>query len=152
MTKLSIISPWKQDRWFKEKEERYIKRLQRTVFVEITETKKHKGDNRESVKIEGEFILSKVKKDSFIVALVETGKSFDSINFSKWFERVALSGKSNIFFIVGGSSGLYDKILDRADLKLSLSSMTMPHQFARLFLIEQIYRAFTIINNEPYNK
>lgn len=150
--KISIISPWKQNIWFKEKENNYIKRLQRTVFVEVTETKKHKGDNRESVKIEGEIILSKVKKDSLIVALAETGKRFNSIDFSKWFEQVALNGKSNILFIVGGSSGLYEKILDRADLKLSLSSMTMPHQFARLFLIEQIYRAFTIINNEPYNK
>ncbi len=150
--KISIISPWKQGRWFREKEENYIKRLQRTVSIEIIETKKNKGDSKESVKIEGERILSKVKKGSFLVALTEKGKRFDSTGFSKWFERTALNGKATIVFIVGGSSGLYDKITDRADLELSLSPMTMPHQFARFFLIEQIYRAFTIIKGEPYNK
>jgi len=150
--KISIISPWKQDPGFREKEERYIKRLKTTAQVEIVETRKVKGDGRESVKIEGEKILSRIKKESFLVALTATGRGFNSIEFSGWLEQMTARGQSAITFIVGGSSGLYDPVIERADLKLSLSPMTMPHQLARLFLIEQIYRGFSILRGEPYNK
>lgn len=101
---------------------------------------------------EAERILRKLRDDSFIITLEITGKKYDSEQFAKKLEALALAGKSRLVFVIGGSLGLHSSVSERADLKTSFSDMTFPHQLMRVILTEQIYRAFRIINGEPYHK
>jgi 23S rRNA (pseudouridine1915-N3)-methyltransferase len=101
---------------------------------------------------EAERILKYIKDDAFCVALAIDGKKYDSVEFARHIEKLGISGKSNITFVIGGSLGLHDSILKRADEKISFSDMTFPHQLMRVILLEQIYRGYRIINNEPYHK
>lgn len=101
---------------------------------------------------EAEKITSKIPQGSFIAAMCIEGKQYPSEKFAKLLSDAALSGKSNACFIIGSSYGLSEKIKKNADVKLSMSEMTFPHQLARIMLSEQIYRAFTIINNRKYHK
>ena len=102
--------------------------------------------------IEGEKILSKIKDGAYVIALAIEGKSLDSVAFSHKINDLMIDGHSNITFVIGGSLGLSDEVLKRADYKLSFSKMTFPHKLMRVILMEQIYRAFRIINNHPYHK
>jgi len=101
---------------------------------------------------EGKKILSKVDNRDYVIALDRLGKSLSSVDFSKKIKRLRVTGKSNITFIIGGSYGLSKEVLKRANLKLSFSKMTFPHQLMKVILLEQIYRSFKIIKNEPYHK
>lgn len=101
---------------------------------------------------EADKILSKIPKDSLIIAMCIEGKQFDSETFAKKLNDSAINGKSNVVFIIGSSHGLSDKIKNIAQIKMSMSEMTFPHQLARVMLCEQIYRALTIINNRKYHK
>ena len=101
---------------------------------------------------EGERLLRYVKEDMYVIALAIHGVSLDSIQMSKEIEQLGISGKSSLTFVIGGSLGLADKVLKRADMKLSFSKMTFPHQLMRVILLEQIYRSYRIINHEPYHK
>lgn len=150
--KLRIISPWKQSGLLKDSEKEYLKRINRYASIELAEIKGVKGEDREAIKREGERILSRVQENSYLVALTERGRGFDSAEFSRWLEEMAVKGTSYITFIVGGAAGLDDSVLGKADMTLSLSPMTLPHQLARLVFIEQLYRAFTIIKGESYHK
>jgi len=96
--------------------------------------------------------LLHIKARPFIVALGEGGKALDSVGFSRWLENLAGKGMTDITFIVGGSSGLDESVIHRSDFNLSLSPMTFPHRLARVMLIEQVYRAFTLIKGESYHK
>ena len=102
--------------------------------------------------IEGEKILSKIKDGAYVIALEIGGKSLDSVVFADKINDLMIDGHSNITFVIGGSLGLSDEVLKRADYKLSFSKMTLPHKLMRVILLEQIYRAFRIINNHPYHK
>ena len=101
---------------------------------------------------EGEKILSKVKQDDYVIALDVNGSAMSSEQFAQKLAQISFSGKNQINFIIGGSNGLSEGVLKRADFKLSFSKMTFPHQLMRLILLEQIYRAFKIQRNEPYHK
>lgn len=101
---------------------------------------------------EGVKILSKIKQNSYVIALFIEGKNLSSEELANKISSLAVSGKSHITFVIGGSLGLSDDVLKRADYKLSFSKMTFPHQLMKLILLEQIYRAFRINNNEPYHK
>lgn len=101
---------------------------------------------------EGEKILSKVKQDDYVIALDVKGSAMSSKQFAQKLAQISFSGKNQINFIIGGSNGLSEGVLKRADFKLSFSKMTFPHQLMRLILLEQIYRAFKIQRNEPYHK
>lgn len=101
---------------------------------------------------EGEKILTKIKRDDYVIALDIGGKSLSSEQFAREMEQISFAGKNQICFIIGGSNGLGDNILRRANDKLSFSKMTFPHQLMRFILLEQIYRAFKIQRNEPYHK
>lgn len=101
---------------------------------------------------EGKKILSKVKANSYVIALAIDGKNLSSEELADTMSKLAVRGSSHITFIIGGSLGLSDEVLSRADYKLSFSKMTFPHQMMRLILLEQVYRAFRINNNEPYHK
>ena len=101
---------------------------------------------------EGERILSAIKDDAYVCALAIEGKMLDSVELSEKIDRLGIEGTSNITFVIGGSLGLADAVLKRADYKLSFSKMTFPHQLMRVILLEQIYRAYRIMKNEPYHK
>lgn len=100
----------------------------------------------------GKRILSKLSNNSYVIAMCIEGKQLSSPELSDKLADVALSGKSNVDFIIGGSWGLSDEVKARADFKLSISKMTFPHQMARVILTEQIYRAFEIQTNGKYHK
>lgn len=101
---------------------------------------------------EGERILSKIKPTQYVIALDLQGDQWSSEKLSKEMEQLSIHGKSQISFVIGGSNGLSDDVLKRADQKLSFSRMTFPHQLMKLILLEQIYRSFKIQKNEPYHK
>ena len=101
---------------------------------------------------EGEKILAKIKQDDYVIALDVKGHSLSSEQFTKKLEQISFAGKNQVCFIIGGSNGLSEAVLKRADDKLSFSKMTFPHQLMRLILLEQIYRAYKIQRNEPSHK
>lgn len=100
---------------------------------------------------EAEIILSKLEKDDFLVLLDERGKQFSSVEFSQWLEKQQLNGKKRVIFLIGGAFGFAQTVYDRSNAQISLSRMTFSHQMIRLFFIEQLYRAFTILKNEKYH-
>jgi len=137
----------------------YQKRLGRYCHMEIVEVadepvpeKASSAQENAIRKKEAERILRRLRDNSFVITLEITGKKYDSEKFAKKLENLGLSGKSQLVFIIGGSLGLHPSVSERADLKLSFSDMTFPHQLMRVILAEQIYRAFRIINKEPYHK
>ena len=101
---------------------------------------------------EGKRLLEKIPERSFVIALAIKGKEWDSIEMAKNLEKLFVEGKSDITFVIGGSLGLHDTVYKRADLLLSFSKLTFPHQLMRVLLLEQIYRCFRINSGEPYHK
>lgn len=137
----------------------YSKRLSRYCKLEIIEVTDEKTPDSASAVVEeqikdkeGERLLKYIREDAYVVALAIEGKMLDSIELSKNIEQLGIMGKSHIIFVIGGSLGLSDCILKRADYKLSFSKMTFPHQLMRVILLEQIYRSYRIICKEPYHK
>ncbi len=144
--------------FFKDAVAEYSKRLSRYVDLNITEVSDERAPENLSdaqTRIikdkEGERIL-KVLKNSFIIALDLKGKKLSSEKFAVFFRESMLSGINRVSFIIGGSLGLSESVIKTADLSLCFSDMTFPHQLMRVILLEQIYRAHRIINNEPYHK
>ena len=139
--------------------EEYVKRLSRYCKLEIIEVPDEKTDENASaaeenmVKAkEGERILKNIKDTSYVIALAIGGKQLDSVELSEKIEKLGVQGVSHITFVIGGSLGLDERILQRADYKLSFSKMTFPHQLMRVVLLEQVYRSYRIMNGEPYHK
>ncbi len=137
----------------------YVKRLSRYCKLEIIELQDEKTPDRASEaeelqikNIEGERILKNVRDTDYVIALAIEGKMLDSVELSEKIEKLGVQGISSIVLIIGGSLGLSDAVLRRADFKLSFSKMTFPHQLMRMILLEQIYRAYRIMNKEPYHK
>ena len=137
----------------------YAKRLGRYCKLEIVEVPDEKTPDEASAaeeeqikKKEAERLCKYIKDDAYVIALAIEGKQFDSVGFSEQIEKIALSGKSHIQFIIGGSLGLHRDILQRADLLQSFSKMTFPHQLMRMLFLEQLYRAYRIQKGEPYHK
>ena len=137
----------------------YSKRLSRYCKLEIIEVTDEKTPDSASAVVEeqikdkeGERLLKYIREDASVIALAIEGKMLDSIELSKNIEQLGIMGKSHIIFVIGGSLGLSDRILKRADYKLSFSKMTFPHQLMRVILLEQIYRSYRIICKEPYHK
>ena len=100
---------------------------------------------------EGKKILQAFNDDDFIVLLDEKGKEFRTAEFSSWMEKSLMISRKRIVFVIGGAWGFSDEVYGRADLRISLSKMTFPHQLVRLLFLEQLYRIFTIIRGEPYH-
>lgn len=101
---------------------------------------------------EAQRILKRLRENSFVITLEIAGKKYSSEKFAEKLEHLALAGKSQLVFVIGGSIGLHSSVSARADLSMSFSDMTFPHQLMRVILAEQIYRAFRIINRQPYHK
>ena len=102
--------------------------------------------------VEGQKILANIKQDSYVIALEIGGKSLSSEEFAKNIKNVSTEGLNELVFVIGGANGLSEAISKRADFRLSFSKMTFTHQMARLMLVEQIYRAFKILNGENYHR
>jgi 23S rRNA (pseudouridine1915-N3)-methyltransferase len=137
----------------------YTKRLSRYCNLSITEVPDEKTKEQASeaeialVKNrEGERILKSIRDDGYVIALAIEGKMLDSEELSRKIGKLGIDGTSHIYFVIGGSLGLSDAVLKRADFSLSFSRMTFPHQLMRVILLEQIYRAYRILNREPYHK
>jgi 23S rRNA (pseudouridine1915-N3)-methyltransferase len=101
--------------------------------------------------LESQNILSKIDSNAFVISLDEKGQTFSSVEMSHQLEKIMLN-HSNINFIIGGADGLDQTVLDKSNLVMSLSNLTLPHQLVKVFLIEQIYRSYSIINNLPYHR
>ena len=100
---------------------------------------------------EGELILAKIKPDDFLVLLDENGRTFDSVEFARQIEQLQVQSTRQLVFVVGGAFGFSEEVYRRARMKIALSEMTFSHQLVRLIFMEQLYRAFTIINKHPYH-
>lgn len=135
--------------------EDYKKRLSHYIKFEfeiIPDLKKVKHLSEEQQKEkEGELILAKTQNSDVLVLLDENGKQMDSVAFSDYLQKHMNSGIKTLIFVIGGPYGFSEEVYKRANGKLGLSKMTFSHQMVRLFFIEQLYRGFTILKNEPYH-
>ena len=137
----------------------YSKRLSKYCTFEIVEvkdekTKENASENENNLvkEKEGKRILERIAPTSYVIALMINGTEHSSESFAAKLGNLMNEGKSNITFVIGGSLGLSDEVVRRADYKISFSKMTFPHQLMRVILSEQVYRAYRIMNNEPYHK
>lgn len=157
---ISIITVGKlKEKYLKQGIDEYLKRLSSYAKVEVIEVLDEKAPETlsdiEMVQIkekEGERILAKIHPDAHVIALAIEGKMKTSEQLAETIEKLGTYGKSKIAFVIGGSLGLSDTVMKRADEALSFSKMTFPHQLMRLVLVEQIYRSFRINRGEPYHK
>lgn len=133
----------------------YSERLQHYIKFElevIPDLKKTKNlDENQQKSREGDLILNGIQNSDFIVLLDENGKQYDSVAFSEYIQKRMNTGLKRLIFIIGGPYGFSETLYARANGRISLSKMTFSHQMVRLFATEQLYRAFTILKNEPYH-
>ncbi len=151
--KIICLGKTKQD-FIKKGIDEYVKRISRfgkLTWKILPDVKLTNSNTVDLVKAqESEIIKKKLNPRDYIIALDEYGKQFGSVDFAKKLEAISISGKS-ITFIIGGVYGLHPDVIKLADLRLSFSKLTFTHQMIRLLISEQIYRAFTILNNKTYH-
>ncbi|MGX7594253.1 23S rRNA (pseudouridine(1915)-N(3))-methyltransferase RlmH [Planococcus plakortidis] len=157
---ISIVTVGKlKEKYLKAGIAEYAKRLgayAKIAEIEVADEKAPEQLSEADMEIvkkkEGERILAKIPQDAYVIALAIDGKMKTSEQLAKNMESLMTYGRSKIVFVIGGSLGLHDEVLKRADEKLSFSKMTFPHQLMKLILLEQVYRAFRIMKGEPYHK
>ena len=148
MTGIVILCAGKlKEQFYRDGVKEYEKRLGRYVKLFITEVQDGPDMDHEA-----ERMLPKLKEDDFVITLEIGGEALDSEGFAELISKLRSTVKSRVVFVIGGSEGLHPDILKRSDMRLSFSRMTFPHNLMRVILLEQIYRAYRIINNEPYHK
>jgi 23S rRNA (pseudouridine1915-N3)-methyltransferase len=133
----------------------YLERVRRFASVEFVELRDRNDvgqDARRIVEKEGEDLLQRTAGDPFVIVLDERGRHFDSMKVADMIERHRLAGTKQLTFVLGGHGGLSERVRGRGDLVLALSKMTLTHELARVLLVEQVYRAFAIIHDLPYQK
>jgi 23S rRNA (pseudouridine1915-N3)-methyltransferase len=138
----------------KELVEEYSKRLKAYTKLEITEVADETNQMEESkvLQLEGERILKTIKKDSYVILLDLRGRELTSVEVSLKLNEIYTYHNSDITFVIGGSLGVSNEVRARADYMWKLSDLTFPHNLVRIILLEQIYRAYKILNNESYHK
>lgn len=148
-----------KEAFFKDAINEYSKRLSKYCTLNITELADEKipvnASEKEILIVkekEGQNILNNIKKDSYVICLDLHGKQFTSEEFSEKIENISVNYNGTISFVIGGSLGISEKVLDMSNELISFSKMTFPHQLFRVILLEQIFRAFKILNNETYHK
>ncbi len=151
-----------RERYWQDALSDYIRRLQPYAWLDIIEIPESRipesasaAEEEKAMAQEAEGILARLsrqKQDSPVVILDRKGKALDSLELADWLGKQILDGPAEITWIIGGPLGLHSSILKRADLVLSFSRLTFPHQMMRLILLEQIYRSFRILRHEPYHK
>ena len=160
MIKISIIAVGKlKEKYLSQACEEYLKRLKAFAKVQIIEISEYRcSDNPSDSEIEtvkdkeGEQILSKIPKGAFVVPMCIEGTQLSSEEIAQKIEKATLGGYGEFAFIIGGSFGLSNKAKQEGNLRLSFGKITLPHQLMRVVLLEQIYRAFSIMNNSKYHK
>lgn len=158
--KVRIVSVGKiKEKYFKDAIEEYKKRLSSYATIECIEVPDEKIPENASLKEEeeikrkeGERLLEKIKENEFVILLDLHGKEIDSVAFSQFLEQKMVQGVSSFTFVIGGSLGLAPSLISRAQFRLCLSPMTFTHQFTKVILLEQVYRAFKIMHHETYHK
>jgi len=158
--KITILCVGKiKESFYRQAIEEYAKRLSKYCKLEMIEVPDEKTPDKASAiqeslikEKEADRILEKIKEDAYVFTLEIKGKRFTSEGFAECMQKTALHGKSHLVFVIGGSLGLHEKVLKRSDQAISFSDMTFPHQLMRVILTEQIYRAYRIMNGEPYHK
>lgn len=158
--KISLICVGKlKEKYFVDGVKEYSKRLSRYCNLEIIElpdekTPDNASESMEEIikKKEGERILKSIKEESYCIVLAIEGVQITSEQLADRIQSLGVTGTSHISFVIGGSLGLSKEVMERADYKLSFSKMTFPHQLMRVVLLEQVYRAYRINNNQPYHK
>jgi 23S rRNA (pseudouridine1915-N3)-methyltransferase len=136
--------------------DRYLNRIKHFFPIEVTEVAPERGRQRQSgvaiMRAQSARLLAAIPDRGYVAVLDERGQLFDSLKFAKWIERLTIDSPHGISFVVGGDVGFDDTVRKRADKLLALTPMTLPHQFARVILLEQVYRACTLMRNIPYHK
>lgn len=158
--KITILTVGKiKEKFYRDAISEYVKRLSRYCKLDIVEVADEKtpehaseAENQKILQKEGERLLANVRDNTYVIILAIKGKMLDSVELSKKISDLTVSGVSDITFIIGGSLGLSDEVMKRGDFLLSFSLMTFPHQLMRVILLEQVYRSYRIVNNEPYHK
>ncbi|MBO6108453.1 MAG: 23S rRNA (pseudouridine(1915)-N(3))-methyltransferase RlmH [Eubacterium sp.] len=158
--KIKILSVGKiKEPFMREAIAEYSKRLSKYCTLEICEVDDEKTPDNAGEKAneriraaEAERLKKLIPDDAYVVALAIGGREYTSVEFADGIDRLGIDGVSQIVFIIGGSIGLSEEILENADERMSFSRLTFPHQLMRVILLEQIYRAFRIIKGEPYHK
>ena len=158
--KITLIAVGKiKERYFEDAIREYSKRLSRYCRLEIIQVADEKTPDGASEALEeqikekeGRRILDQIREGAYVIALAVEGKQLDSLELAARMERLAVEGKSQLVFLIGGSLGLSKEVMRRADFALSFSAMTFPHQLMRVILLEQIYRSLRIRAGEPYHK
>ncbi len=158
--KITVIAVGKiKERFFDDAIREYGKRLGRYCRLEIIQVADEKTPDgagealeRQIREKEGERLLAQIKDNAYVIALAIKGTMLDSEELAEKLGRLAVGGVSQIVFVIGGSLGLSEAVLQRADYRLSFSKMTFPHQLMRVILLEQVYRGYRILNHEPYHK
>lgn len=160
MLKVTVICVGSlSEKHWREACDEYKKRLGAAVSISEIQLKEEKlprdpseAQINKALDAEADMIISKIPKKAFLVPMCIEGKQFSSEELAGKIESAEIGGKSDICFIIGSSFGLSDKVKERADLKLSMSKLTFPHQLARVMLYETVYRCFSIINGGKYHK
>lgn len=158
--KVTLVTVGKiKEKFYRDAIAEYSKRLGRYCTLEIVETADEKTPDgagpaleQQIKEKEGQRILQNIREDAYVIVLAIKGKQRSSEALAEHIESLTVRGASSICFVIGGSLGLSDAVLRRADEQLSFSPMTFPHQLMRVILLEQIYRSFRIIRGEPYHK
>ncbi len=158
--KITVICVGKiKENYFREAVMEYVKRLGKYCKLDIIEVEDEKTPDKASQGFldqikekEAKRILKYIKEDAHVITLEIGGRKFDSEGFAGYLEKLGIQGNSHIQFVIGGSLGLHASVSSRADLGLSFSDMTFPHQLMRVILLEQIYRGYRINSGEPYHK
>ncbi len=158
--KITILTVGKiKEKYLRDGIAEYRKRLGKYCRLEIVEAADEKTPDGASKafeeqirRTEGERLLRCIRDTDYVIALAIDGTMFDSPELARKLEELGVQGESSLVFVIGGSLGLSEGVLRRADLRLSFSRLTFPHQLMRLILLEQIYRSFRIMRGEPYHK
>ena len=158
--KITLITVGKiKEKYWNMAIDEYAKRLSRYCKLELMEVADEKTPDGASEALEmqikgkeAERILAKIPQDAYVIPLAIQGTMLDSVQLSKKIEQLGVRGHGHLVFVIGGSLGLSDKVMERGNESISFSKMTFPHQMMKVILLEQIYRGYRIMNNEPYHK
>ena len=158
--KITLITVGKiKEKYWNMAIDEYAKRLSRYCKLELIEVADEKTPDGASEALEmqikgkeAERILAKIPQDAYVIPLAIQGTMLDSVQLSKKIEQLGVRGHGHLVFVIGGSLGLSDKVMERGNESISFSEMTFPHQMMKVILLEQIYRGYRIMNNEPYHK
>lgn len=154
--RITVVAVGKlKERFWTEAADEYLKRLRAYADVRVVEVSDRDpsrlGDARVLAE-EGADVLRALPESAYVIALDSAGKARDSVGIADHLAELGLMGRSSVAFVIGGSLGLAPEVLSRADERLSLGAITLPHNLARVVLLEQVYRAFRIQRGEPYHK